>query len=134
MTMITVQDWMNSYADMPLVKIRNIGDVDGICKVGRGARFLYARVTLTFSPSDRLEFTNSTSRAKDTTHLGHWLKYVCLGVLDVMLVHPATPITGFRCDVKDLDFHDVDSTNEAFRLAGRDAAKRFLTSEQYAPQ
>ena len=63
-----------------------------------------------------------------------WLNDVYLGVLDVMLVHPATPIIGFKCDISDFDFHKIDSTREAFRPAGRDAAKKFLQSEKFEPE
>jgi hypothetical protein len=58
-----------------------------------------------------------------------WIEAICLGVLDYMLVLPEAPVSKFHCAIKQMNFHLIDSSRTAFRLAGRYAAKKALTSD-----
>lgn len=60
-----------------------------------------------------------------------WFEYVCLGVLDVMIVRPVNPITHFKCIIDKIEYHDVDSSSLAFRLAARDATEKFLDTVKF---
>jgi hypothetical protein len=125
-----LQDWLSSYEKLPTVQIANSHMVEGVCKEVRGDRALYAKVILRFSPSSKLAFSHSIGGKKPSVpETVLWQRSVYLGVLDVMLAHAPTPINGFRCEIEEMDFHMMDSSNEAFRLAGRQAALEFLRSE-----
>ena len=131
--MITIHDWLCTYEDLPPVGISSNMSVEGVCKKARGARFLFAVVRLGFSPFDKLQFTSSLPHEDYmVANKEQWLHSIALGVLDVMLVHPAKPITHFLCVIESIKFHKVDSSKEAFRLAGRYAAQELLKSEKFA--
>ena len=131
--MITIYDWLHTYEDVPPVGISSTMSVEGVCKKARGARFLFAVVRLRFSPLDKLQFENLLPHEDYMiADKEQWLTSIALGVLDVMLVHPSRPITNFLCVIESLQFHQVDSSKEAFRLAGRYAAQEFLKSEKFA--
>ena len=132
--MITLKDWLSSYEQLPTVQIVNAHTVEGVCKDVQGDRAQYAKVTLRFSPASKMAFGHSIGGKKPSVaETVLWQRSVYLGVLDVMLAHAPTPITGFRCEIEEMDFHMVDSSNDAFRLAGRQAALEFLKSEAAQP-
>jgi hypothetical protein len=128
--MITLKDWQSSFDKLPTVQIASSHTVEGVCKEVRGDRAFYAKVVLRFSPASKLAFSHSIGGKKPSVpETVLWQRSAYLGVLDVMLAHAPTPVTGFRCEIEEMDFHMVDSSNEAFRLAGRQAALEFLKSE-----
>ena len=126
--MIAIYDWLHTYEDLSPVTM----SVEGMCKKARGARFLFAGVRLHFSPCNTLQFENLLPHEDYIiAYKEQWLNSIAFGVLDVMLVHPSRPITNFLCVIESIKFHQVDSSKEAFRLAGRYAAQEFLTSEKF---
>jgi translation elongation factor EF-G len=128
--MVTMSDWLSSYEALPSVGIRKTCQVEGTCKRVMGARSLFARVALEFSPAAGLEFeTVLSDQEKRMCEAEGWLKAICLGVLDVTLVQPVTPINGFRCVIEKVEYHPVDSSRQAFRLAARQAAEELLRAK-----
>ena len=130
--MVTINDWLKSFKNLPKVAVHQCGNVEGLCKRATGGRFLFAKVGLEFQPCSELIFDvslNSTDERilKDE----EWFKYVCLGVLDVMLVRPLKPINYFKCIINKIEYHDIDSSPLAFRLAARDAAEKFLDTVKF---
>src|ERR1051325_3193494 len=94
-----------------------------------GARFLFASVYLTLSTADKLTFEVQAPGFEKTIAeclREGWLDSLWLRVLDRMLVTPLVPITVFRCVLTGVEIHPVDSSRDAFRLAGRLAAEEFL--------
>lgn len=130
--MITISDWLKSYQDLPQVTVHFTRQVEGVCKIVTGARSLFAKVGITISPSDNLIFEHSLNEViKKRSEDEKWIEYFCLGVLDMMLAGPPTPICCFQCNIDYIEYHDIDSTKQAFRLAGRDAARNFLSQENF---
>jgi len=125
-----ITEWQTSYSELPSVGVGLSATVEGACKKGRGGRFLYAKVRLKFSPADELTFycseVNESLTAEGFSEL---LQSIYLGVLDVMLVKPESPVTVFKCSVDDMDVHPVDSSPRAFRLAARAAAEEFIAQD-----
>jgi Elongation factor G, domain IV len=125
--MVTIADWLRNYEDLQPVGIRKKSRIEGTCKKVMGARSLFAKVSLEFSPSNGLEFVSTLSgEEQQACEEEGWLQPICLGVLDVMLVHPVTPINVFRCAIVAVEYHPIDSSRQAFRLAARQAAEEFL--------
>ena len=104
----------------------------GTCKMVCGGRSLFARVTLELSPSDTLTFGAQLDdgTAALAAQRG-WLRAVCFGCLDTALVYPALPVTVFRCVLTAIEFHEVDSSAQAFRLAARNAMRAFLEADEW---
>jgi hypothetical protein len=91
------------------------------------------------SPSDVLIFDDHLPPPlKSKCHNEKWLRSIYYGILDVMIVKPMIPKpmipkTIFKCVVEHVEFHEIDSSRRAFRLAGRYAAEAYLAHEKYAP-
>ena len=130
--MINFNDWCNSYQNMQKVGIHTSARVSGVCKKVLGGQSLYAEIELYFSKSTELRFI---SELQDKEHKQAydegWLKGAFLGVLDVMLVKPIVPVGVFSCTVKAIRFHEIDSSLQAFRVAGRYATEEFLKQERF---
>lgn len=128
--MVTIRDWASSIENAPLVGISTTKQVEGVCKVGRGGRFLFAAVEMTFAPHEALLLEASVpGEDGGTAKAEGWIDSALMGVLDVMLVGPPVPINKFRCTLDAIKHHPVDSSPEAFRLAGRKAAEAYLSCE-----
>ena len=130
--MTGISDWLGSFNNLPPVGILGSRCVDGICKRVMGGRSLFAKVKLEFSPSEELVF-NSLLPEELYSYCQEegWLSTICLGVLDVMLVRPVTPRTHFRCVIHSIEYHPIDSSGQAFRLAARYATEEFISGEQF---
>ena len=130
--MINLNDWLKSYENLQPMGINSSVNVIGVCKKVFGARALYAEVEICFTESKDLKFNSMLPGIENQQAYDEgWLKGVYLGVLDVMLVRPLVPITVFTCTVNTIRFHEIDSSAQAFRVAGRYAAERFLEQEKF---
>ena len=122
------------FLDLSKNGITSTREVEGLCKRAMGARFLFARVCLSFAPHDALVFEVDAPNSRETVaecERERWLDALWFGVLDTMLVTPLTPITVFRCTLTSVETHPVDSSRDAFRLAGRAAARAFVEQEKF---
>ena len=130
--MVNIDDWYQAYKNLPDVRVHSERETEGICQKTLGARALFARIRIEIGPSDTLEFKSVLHAAEDARAIQEgWFKAICLGVLDVMLVRPAIPITIYRCTLKELHYHQIDSSVQAFRLAARYATEAFLEKETF---
>jgi len=130
--MIGLDDWLNSYQELHQVGVHSSVRVNGVCKKVLGGRALYAGVELYFTKSTELVFLSELSNTEyQRAYEEGWLRGLYLGVLDVMLVKPIVPVTIFSCTVNAISFHEIDSSVQAFRVAGRYAAEKFLEQEKF---
>ena len=124
--------WLTSFENLPPVGVQGRHHVQGLCKKATGGRFLFAKVGLEFSPSNELIFEVSLPESlKQRCQQENWLDAIYYGVLDIMLARSATPITRFKCVLDNLEFHEIDSSQQAFRLAARYATEEFIKQEQF---
>ena len=101
--------------------------VVGVCNTHTGPSFRYASITLVFSPSN--QFMIEEELSVDISKLIHdrdWYRSIIFGVFDVMLTIPMLPIRNFRITITNIDYSEIESTQIAFRLAARDAARKAL--------
>jgi hypothetical protein len=131
-TMYHYSHWLKSFENLPPVGVQNTHHVEGLCKKAMGGRFLFAKVGMVFSPSNELIFDVSIPEAlKQRCQQENWLDAINCGVLDIMLALSATPITLFKCVIDNIEFHEIDSSQQAFRLAARYAAEDFIRQEKF---
>lgn len=127
-----LSNWLKSFDNLPPVGVQGRYHVEGLCKKATGGRFLFAKVRLAFSPSNELIFEVSLPQSlKQRCQQESWLDAIYYGVLDTMLTRSATPITLFKCVVDSIEFHEIDSSQQAFRLAARYATEDVLRQEQF---
>jgi len=124
--------WLKSFENLPPVGVQGVHHVEGLCKKATGGRFLFAKVGLEFSPSNELIFQESLPEPlKHRCQQENWLDAIYCGVLDIMLARSATPITHFKCIIDSVEFHEIDSSSQAFRLAARYATEEFIKQEKF---
>ena len=130
--MIDINDWTDTYQNLSEVGVNSTIETSGLCKKVLGARSLFAEVRITIKPSKELKFTSELeSFDAKQAEAEDWLRGIYLGVLDVMLTRPLIPITIFECTINKICFHEIDSSFQAFRVAGRYAAEEFLKQEKF---
>ncbi len=55
-----------------------------------------------------------------------WPQTVVFGLLDVLMMMESHPLYKVRVTLKDVAYHDTDSTETALREAGRDAGRKVV--------
>lgn len=128
----TIQSWLQGFEHIPERTIIEQRIVQGTCKKGTGGRFLFAKIEIEFAPANRLIFeTTLEPEIEAIARERRWLESIWQGTLDVFLIDPLPAISQFRCNLLSIEFHEIDSSPGAFRLAARDAARSFFSLEKF---
>jgi hypothetical protein len=94
-----------------------------------GPRWEFARVQLTVHPSHTLEVIDNVAERSELERLGvGWPDCAVFGLLDVLMVSEYGPLYQVRVILEAAWYHDVDSSWQAFRNAGRGAGRKILQS------
>jgi len=87
----------------------------------------FAKVAMTISPADELDVVDNVPCRKELETLGvAWPKCVVFGLLDVVMFAEFGPLYKIRITLDDAAYHEVDSSENAFRHAARDAGRNFI--------
>ena len=94
-----------------------------------GARGEFARVQLTVHPSESFEVIDRVAERSELEKLGlEWPDCAIFGLLDVLMFSELGPLYKVRVVLEKVWYHDVDSTYQAFRHAGRAAGRKIVKS------
>lgn len=122
-----LNDWFQSLIARSYAEVKDTVQATGVCKKHTGGMVLYASVNLSVGPGKGIEYCDLLNEAVRTKMTSEgWYRQILYGVLDVFLTHSATPISSFILTIEGVDYHEIDSNELAFRLAGRDAARKCL--------
>lgn len=87
----------------------------------------FARIQLTVHPASVFEVVDSVLEKDDLDRLGvGWPDPVIFGLLDVLMNLQPDPLRDIRVVLERVWYHEVDSSRDAFRNAGRDAARKVI--------
>ena len=87
----------------------------------------FARVRLTVHPAPAFEVEDSVAEKAELERLGvGWPDAVIFGLLDVLMRSEPGPLYTVRVVLEHVWYHHVDSSEVAFRHAGRDAGRRII--------
>jgi hypothetical protein len=101
--------------------------VVGERKKALGPKSEFARVQLTVHPADAFEVSDNVAERRELEELGvEWPDPVIFGVLDVLMRTEPDPLSSVRVILEEAWYHDVDSSENAFRHAGRDAGEKII--------
>lgn len=121
-------EWLQSFSSLshsglkPLTEpLRVSGSVDIIV----GPRSLTAAVILNLHDSQS-GFDADLGEWTSQGEVSDFAKAAIFGFMDVTMVSERQPFSGFHVSIADLKIDPVNSCIVAFRLAGREAGKRFL--------
>lgn len=87
----------------------------------------FAKIQMTVHSALHCQVEDTAPERDELERLGvRWPESTLFGLLDVlMFAHPA-PLFKIRVVLEKVWYHQVDSTQNAFRNAGRDAGRRLL--------
>ena len=82
---------------------------------------------MTTSPAEEPDVVDNVRYRQELEALGMaWPRCVVFGVLDVVMFAEFGPLSKIRITLEDAGYHEVDSSETAFREAGRDAGRRVI--------
>jgi hypothetical protein len=87
----------------------------------------FAKVELTVLPAAGFEVVDLVPERHELEQLGvGWPDPVILGLLDVLMNAEHGPLRNVRVVLEGVWYHEVDSSRDAFRNAGRDAGRKII--------
>lgn len=87
----------------------------------------FAKVELTVLPANTFDVVDLVAEKDDLEKLGvGWPDPVIFGLLDGLMNVKPNPIKNVRVVLERVWYHDVDSSRDAFRHAGRDAGRKII--------
>ena len=95
------------------------------------SRSEFAKAELTAYPADNFDVVDSTSERSELEGLAiDWPDPLIFGLLDVLMRAEPSPLKNIRIVLQCVWYHDIDSTRNAFRMAGRDAGRRIIEASE----
>ena len=120
-------EWGSSLINGQGIKLPKHVVADGVRDQHLGPRWEKASVRVALAPAS--EFTVQVSSLVSSEAVRErFTEAVVLGVLDVLLVSRAHPIRDVTITLESIVIDPVDSSWQAFRMAGRDAATKALAA------
>jgi hypothetical protein len=126
-----VKDYLGLWAE-GLLKQNSILLATPVTVVGErekhfGRRSEFAKVKLTVYPAHAFEVADNVAEKSDLEKLGvGWPDCAIFGLLDVLILAEPGPLHKVRVVLEEVWYHDVDSSWQAFRHAGRDAGRKII--------
>jgi hypothetical protein len=99
---------------------------------GSGSEF--ARVQVSIYPADGFGVEDVVAERNELEGLSvGWPEPVIFGLLDVLILADSGPFYKVRVVLEKVWYHEVDSSQGAFREAGRDAGRKIIQSIEHRP-
>lgn len=128
-----MQKWARSLVAAKSRLLTRSARVEGVRKAHLGPRMDYARIEFLLEPSDELEVVVQVASIDASEEKQQLIQEAIYGFLDVVMMAEPYPVKKMRITVVGAEFDPVSSNLMAFRLAGRDAAKKLLDEMQAEP-
>ncbi len=124
-------DYLKLWADGLLTR-RSLTLKSKITVVGErnqhlGPRFEFAKVQMSVEPASSFEVVDALPANEELRQLGY-PDWAVFGLLDVLTTAESSPLTNIRVILEKAEHHPVDSSQMAFRQAGRDAGRKIIES------
>jgi hypothetical protein len=89
----------------------------------------FAKVQLTVEPATDFEVVDAVEHKNELERLGvGWPDPVILGLLDTLMNSDLGPLRNVRVTLELVWYHELDSTRNAFRNAGREAGRKIIAA------
>jgi translation elongation factor EF-G len=126
--------WANELLQRRSSKLNSTISVTGERDQSASPKWDFAKIKLRVEPSTEFEVVNNVSRdvnnVATSEELQLFLNWAIFGMLDVLLVANASPLRDVRIVLMEAEVHRVDSSQMAFRMAGRDAGRKILDARK----
>jgi len=124
-------DYLNSWAQNVIkrksIPLQKVIEAEGLRDTHLGPRWEFAKIKIQAEPSDNfvVHFNINDSKREKLDREGY-LQAAIFGICDVLLVSNQAPLRDICITFLDAEEHEVDSSPNAFRMAGRDAARKLM--------
>jgi hypothetical protein len=99
----------------------------GVCDKHLGPTSAFAKITLRIEPAASFEVVDDLPEDEEFLK-GGYLDWAVFGLLDALMLAESGPISAIHIVVTEAEYSRVDSSQMAFRWAGRDAGNRIIES------
>jgi translation elongation factor EF-G len=106
--------------------LRESVEIEGVREANLGPRWEFAKIKLRAEPSSLFEVRKEVGPNQVKLDADGFLDAAVMGLLDVLLVAGQSPLKNVRITLLAAEEHEVDSSCNAFRMAGRDAGKKLM--------
>jgi len=124
-----LKSWLESFLKLGSLALKSKITVVGDRNQHVGPRWESAKVQFTLEPASRFEVIDATSTDEQTRKAGY-VDWAIFGLLDILLVAEYAPITKVRITIDRIEPHPIDSSQMAFRQAGRDAGRKIIEARR----
>jgi hypothetical protein len=126
-----MKDYLRHWADSILETRSEIlaEPVTAVGEVDRhlGPRWEFAKIQLTAYPSESFQMQDATPQREELERLGiRWPDCIVFGLLDVLMLREYLPLYNLRVVLEQAWWSEVDTSENAFRRAGRDAGRKLI--------
>jgi hypothetical protein len=90
-----------------------------------GPRWEFAKIQVSVEPAPSFEVVDLIPTTEELRRLGY-LDWAVFGLLDVLMVAESAPLSNIRVIFEKAEHNTIDSTQMAFRQAGRDAGRKII--------
>ena len=92
-----------------------------------GPRWEFAKIQVSIEPAPSFEVVDAVPANEELRQFGYH-DWAVFGLLDVLMVAESAPLTNVRVILEKAEHHPVDSSQMAFRQAGRDAGRKIIAA------
>jgi uncharacterized protein YuzE len=121
--------WIDGLLKTPAQPLRSTIMVEGRRREVLGATGQFAIVTVAIEPAQSFEVVDEVPKSAELSALGY-PDWAMIGLLDILGPSDDLSLSQCRIVLKDVRYHELDSSPMAFREAGRDAGRKVLAALQ----
>jgi hypothetical protein len=127
--------WARDAVSRPSLPLERSVRVEGVRQAHLGPRMEFARIEFLVEPAQEFQVAMELPPRDTSPEQIRFVDSAIFGFLDVVLLAEQRPYTQFKLQVVGAEVDPVSSSLIAFRLAGRDAGRKFLDAitNQSAP-
>jgi hypothetical protein len=118
--------WAESLLARRSLPLKAAVHIVGLRKSHLGPRMDFGEVEFIAEPAGTFEVSLEVPNVGEKPEWSQFIESAIFGFLDVVMLEETYPYKNFKLRVVGAKFNPVDSNSLAFRLAGRDAGKKFL--------
>jgi hypothetical protein len=125
-----LEEWAVSVQKRPSSTLKAPVEITGVRNQHMGPRWEFATINLKIEPAEG--FSVNTALLPSQAHLEEngYLNAAVMGLLDILLTAEAAPLKNINVIFLNVEEHPIDSSQMAFRQAGRDAARKLLKANK----
>lgn len=121
-----LEKWTKSLVSSRSLPLNRTVQVEGIRKAHLGPRMDFAQVSFVVEPADAFNAVVQVPNIEANVEHQRFVEWAIYGFLDVVMMTEPYPTKNITLTVVGAEIDPVSSNMVAFRLAGREAGRKFI--------